>query len=392
MKRIYLVTPGIEGNCNIQFEDCLQQIHKILSEAPFITVLKCNVFLETGHLDEFIDYRHMLTNILNSSVFLNNIPVSFVPQPPLDSTVCIEVFAADADALIRNMGNKRLGDINYMRIDYEDRTEIISGGISLDIHDADFISQAEYCLEKAGELLQNEGFTYSDIVRQWNYLGNICECVHRENCTNQNYQHFNDLRTKFFNTAEWCNGYPSSTGIGISINRCILDFIAVKPKQGIKIIPLRNPRQVDAHKYSPEVLKGEAVSGFERATTPKFERGKIILGEACAEIFVSGTAAILGQDSVNNDNAETQAKITIGNILELVSKENLSNHGVDMTGKKTVFRCLRVYLKNKEEYLLVKNICDEYFGDIPITFVQAEVCRFELLVEIEAYLILQNEY
>jgi hypothetical protein len=45
---------------------------------------------------------------------------------------------------------------------------------------------------------------------------------------------------------------------------------------------------------------------------------------------------------------------------------------------------LRVYLKRPEDYGRVEAICRERIGDAPAVYAVADVCREELLVEIEA--------
>ena len=44
---------------------------------------------------------------------------------------------------------------------------------------------------------------------------------------------------------------------------------------------------------------------------------------------------------------------------------------------------LRVYLKHPEDYALAKQLLDGYGLNIPISYMWADVCRDELLIEIE---------
>ncbi|HCY40704.1 MAG TPA: hypothetical protein DHV48_05010 [Prolixibacteraceae bacterium] len=74
--------------------------------------------------------------------------------------------------------------------------------------------------------------------------------------------------------------------------------------------------------------------------------------------------------------------MTIQNILSLISAENLSKHGIDGVAEVSI-SYLCAYIKYKEDLPVVKQICREYFPLIPILFVVADICRPELLVEIE---------
>ena len=46
-------------------------------------------------------------------------------------------------------------------------------------------------------------------------------------------------------------------------------------------------------------------------------------------------------------------------------------------------KSLRVYVKYKNDIQEVKNICERYFPNLQILYVVADICRPELLVEIE---------
>ena len=90
-------------------------------------------------------------------------------------------------------------------------------------------------------------------------------------------------------------------------------------------------------------------------------------------IFVSGTAAIVGEESVAPDNIGVQTRTTIDNIAALVGPSRLSN--------------LRAYVKRRTDLPAVRDICEAAFGSIPAVYVQADVCRDDLLVELEGTLV-----
>ena len=162
----------------------------------------------------------------------------------------------------------------------------------------------------------------------------------------------------------------------------IIDVIAARFGDDSSVIAVKSPVQVDAYVYSKEVLAdNHAMHDFCR-TTPKFERAKIIATPENKWIFVSGTAAISGQTSDSQSSAGHQTEMTIQNIERLVSAENLQKHGI-ITSEKASFNFLRVYVKQREDMQQVKEICDRNYPNIPILYVVADICRPELLVEIE---------
>ena len=219
-------------------------------------------------------------------------------------------------------------------------------------------------------------FCPDDIVRQWNYIGNITQ--HRDG--RQNYQEFNDARSVYYRKGSWPNGYPAATGIGASCDGIIVGCIAYKSSGGI--YPVNNPLQIAAHEYSKAVLVDNNEDAVK--STPKFERAKLIEISDLAVCFVSGTAAIRGEDSMEADSADLQTIQTIENIEYLVSRENLVKYGCKPLDLH--YLNLRVYIKNAEDYEEVKSIVKARYPDVPAIYTVADVCRPELLVEIEGIL------
>lgn len=215
-------------------------------------------------------------------------------------------------------------------------------------------------------ILESESFAVSDIVRQWNYISHITAV----NDGIQNYQLFNDARSDFYETTEWSNGYPAATGIGCDSGGVMVVVYAIKGFKGVGK-PIDNPLQIPAHKYSGEVL----ASGKEAVrTTPKFERGRL-LGNI---VFVSGTAAIKGENSEFSDDARVQAKEAIDVVEHLVAPSNISKDCVNFR-----FDLLRIYVRRPQDIEVIQNIFKAHFRDIPTHFLIADICRPELLLELE---------
>ena len=81
------------------------------------------------------------------------------------------------------------------------------------------------------------------------------------------------------------------------------------------------------------------------------------------------TAAIRGEESLKGVGLERQLRITMENIAELIADAKLVK--------------LRVYLKNKSDYEEAERLMNTYGLNIPISYMWADVCRDELLIEIE---------
>jgi enamine deaminase RidA (YjgF/YER057c/UK114 family) len=117
-----------------------------------------------------------------------------------------------------------------------------------------------------------------------------------------------------------------------------------------------------------------------------FSRAVAILGDAQAMVFVSGTASIIGAKSVHVGNIEQQTRQTLENINNLLSARLLSDYDCypATSGLESIVS-YTVYIKRREDITVVRAVCAALLPERAVaTFVQADVCRTELLVEIEA--------
>ena len=103
--------------------------------------------------------------------------------------------------------------------------------------------------------------------------------------------------------------------------------------------------------------------------------------------MVSGTASIIGQDTIGLGDVEEQTRVTIDNISKLTHPDNIRKHYPEIETVPVKFSYVRVYVKNKEDIAKVREICKCSYGDTPTTYVVADICRKNLLVEIEAELV-----
>ena len=83
-------------------------------------------------------------------------------------------------------------------------------------------------------------------------------------------------------------------------------------------------------------------------------------------------------------SARQQTIMTIENIEHLVSAENLAKHGCPPYNLRYIQ--LQVFIKNEEDYDEVKRVVEERFPQVSAIYTIADVCRKELLVEIESIL------
>ncbi len=303
------------------------------------------------------------------------IPVSFVPELLLeDGSLCVEVYEYTGDDAI--ITSDVFDSVHYQYIESEKQDLLWVEGIPSSDFSLSVSRQSAEIFSKLQNLLDNLGFVVSDIVRQWNYIGNIVG----ERGNLQNYQAYNDARTLFYQEGQWDYGYPAATGIGSCFNGLIVSCILLKNKTGgNRVYALNNPWQVPAHTYSAHVLVNSDPNVVK--STPKFERAKLVRFANNMFCFISGTASIRGEESTNRLSPQDQALQTLENIASLISKENLERHSCPSV---SLALCnLRVYLKDRAYYPEIRRIVETRYPGIPTVYLFTDICRQELLVEIE---------
>jgi len=292
-------------------------------------------------------------------------PLSYIAQKPLEGGLLLEVCRVD-DQPLQSVSYRQLSGLNYVTIENPYCRELITGGAGQAGTGTGTFEDAAILFEKLGSVLRAEDMPVESIVRQWNYLGNITD-IKKER---QVYQEFNRARSRFYQLGNWTNGYPAATGIGVRTGGLIVNIEAIRTfSTGIRNITVNNSLQVPAHQYSGEVLAGADRS----LCAPKFERARLLGSSHRSYLFVSGTAAIRGEESMAGGAAE-QTRITMENIQELT-------HPYQAT---SVIESFIVYLKREADYPAVKRYLNTNHPEIVPIFLVADLCREELLVEIEA--------
>lgn len=289
--------------------------------------------------------------------------VSFIAQKSSCDTLIAEVtYLTDTDARITH--NSR-----YKILERGATKELITEGIIPGDISASTFEQAKDIFAAIDNILATEGFSPCDIYRQWNYIEDITV----KNDGSQNYQEFNDARSIFYGKCKWNGGYPAATGIGTARGGVMIELYAIKGETATNK-PIDNPMQVAAHSYSQKVLEGTVVEELQERTTPKFERARL-LGNT---IYISGTAAIKGENSATASDTVQQAALTMEIMNNLISRENIpvSNGGA-------VYDLLRIYVKNEDAIPAVKEYMNKHYGSVSKHYLVSDICRPELLIEIE---------
>jgi enamine deaminase RidA (YjgF/YER057c/UK114 family) len=236
-------------------------------------------------------------------------------------------------------------------------------------------------LQQIRSLLGSVGVRFDQVIRTWLRLGGIVD----DEGPTQRYKELNRARDDFYKDIPFLAGrlpesrggpaYPASTGIGTKGRGIMMSAIALATERNdIIAMPLENPRQTSAYDY--------AASYSPRS--PKFSRAMALSCGASTTIFISGTASITNSETRHVGDVVAQTHETLNNIEVLISEENLRRHGLPGLGTSLEGLGLaRIYIKRKEDYAKTRAVCEKRLGELPTIYAVADVCRPELLVEIE---------
>jgi enamine deaminase RidA (YjgF/YER057c/UK114 family) len=311
----------------------------------------------------------------------NEVPAtSYVLQPPCEG----KLLAIEALGVGQGKGEvqiERFGD-QVVRVTHSALSWVHCANVTPREGVTGVYNQSISALSKMRGLLAKLDVGFDRIIRTWFYLGGI---VDQEGET-QRYKELNRARTAFFEGVQFLAGcqpqlpqvvepYPASTGIGTTGRDLMLSCIALATdRPEIVAMPLENPHQKSAFQYSSSYSP----------KSPKFARALALSCGDYATIFISGTASILDSESTHVGDVEGQTHQTLDNIATLISEDNLRRHG--LPGLGTTFDNLglvRIYIKRQEDFEKTRAICRARLGDLPTVYAVADVCRPELLVEIE---------
>ncbi|MGO8703742.1 MAG: Rid family hydrolase [Candidatus Brocadiia bacterium] len=227
-------------------------------------------------------------------------------------------------------------------------------------------SQTTAMIERANRILELEGATFRDVARTWIYLPNILQWYDGFNAARSvKYREFGLLTVRPAESGGRRTLPPASTGISGSNPHGagpVMDLLAVigKPECPVKVGLMTNVRQKDAFEY------GSA-----------FSRGVWIREPDMTQVQVSGTAAIdeRGKSLFPND-CRAQIFRTFETIEALIAPAGASLKDICQA---------TVFLKRAQDLPVYRQAAAERgLADLPAVCVVADVCRDDLLFEVDA--------
>lgn len=222
-----------------------------------------------------------------------------------------------------------------------------------DNEDASKYDQTNNLFERSHAILQGLGLNFSDTIRIWLFIQDILSW----------YGDLNKARDQFFGCHDIFNKLvPASTGIGVmnlQNKALVANVLAVIPKTSDATL-----QSVDSPLQNPALDYKSSFSRAVKVSTPDNDR-----------LYISGTASIdKSGDTVFVDDTSAQIEMTMQVVHAI-----LNNAGMDWADTVTAL----AYFKDRKDFRLFDDYCRANGIKLPHIKLHADVCRDDLLFELE---------
>ncbi|WBQ03898.1 chorismate transformation enzyme, FkbO/Hyg5 family [Kribbella sp. CA-293567] len=198
---------------------------------------------------------------------------------------------------------------------------------------------------------------YPHVFRIWNTIPRLTE---RNADGLEIYQDFCRGRAEAFDLSPVrLASLPAATAVGGQGDGVIVYLLSRRTEPHLA---LENPQQVPAYRYP--VQYGARPPAFARAART---------GD---HLYLSGTASVLGHETAHGGDLPAQCRTIFDNLTAL-----LATQSADLSALRTI----KVYVRHGPDLETVRALCGQHFApDARIDYLVTELCRSDLLVQVEA--------
>lgn len=242
--------------------------------------------------------------------------------------------------------------------------DVLVGAISLD-------EKAGATLDVTTELAYRQllhhtrelGFPY--LWRVWNFFPDINE----EEAGLERYRRFCVGRHQALEASlqNFPSALPAGTAVGTRSGPLQIYFLAGAHPAA----HLGNPRQMNAYEYPKDY----------GPRSPSFARATLCSSESGPQLFIAGTASVVGHTSQHAGCPKEQTQEIVHNLRTLIEHaDRMEPKGIGTSHRASY----KVYVRNPDQLLSIQQaLRDPLLNFSPILLLQGDLCRRELLVEIE---------
>ena len=205
------------------------------------------------------------------------------------------------------------------------------------------------------------------LIRIWNYVSEI----NRDTDGIERYRQFNAARQ----AALLAGGRPvtgnvsAACALGAEVGSpLVVYFLASQSAPSY----IENPRQISAYDYPPQY----------GPRSPIFSRATVLHERDSMTLFISGTASIVGHQTVHVGDTAAQTRETLTNIEALLTEANRVTQSGEFTLESLA---CKVYVRDPADLAVIQAEVRAALGPAarPV-YLRADICRRDLSVEIEA--------
>ena len=294
-----------------------------------------------------------------------DVPVTASMTRPLSASNLCEVWRLSGARTKLTCGETQQGGLQFRHCeDLLFATLTIREQIATDGEVAALMGATTSAYEQIFDLLEKT--EHPHLIRIWNYLPEI----NRETGGDERYRHFNSARRSAFRKfgRATIGAVPAACALGSPAGSPIVIYF-LAARQAPKMI--ENPRQTSAYHYPLKFGKDRPI--FSRAC---------VWGDARnSRLFISGTASIVGHETLHGGDVVAQTRETVMNLRVLLEEANrvtgFARYSLDGL-------TVKVYVRRPADLPLIESTLAQLLNPAHAVYLQADICREDLLVEIEA--------
>ncbi|MBR0567197.1 hypothetical protein J5J83_13825 [Azoarcus sp. L1K30] len=269
------------------------------------------------------------------------------------------------------LSDRVLDEGRHGRVHYRHDGELMFGVVSID--EAECVGEVSAsALQQAAELAYREVFAalehvgFPHLLRVWNYMPRINEIEHGV----ERYRSFNIGRQDAFAACGRASigPVPAASALGVREGALEVGFFAGRQP----LVAVENPRQVSAYHYPEDY----------GPRSPTFSRAAVSRCAAQELLFISGTASIVGHQTLHPGDVAAQMRETLMNVDAVLAE---AARIAPSLGTARAGLAWLGYVRDPVDLPTVRAQMSCAMGDeAQVCYVQADVCRADLLVEVEA--------
>ena len=218
-------------------------------------------------------------------------------------------------------------------------------------------------------LLEQLRFPY--LFRFWNYIADI----NAHSFGLERYRQFNQGRQDAFlaHGRDVVGNVPAACALGFGPGHLARGPLTIAFLAG-RVAPLNieNPRQISAYEYPQQY----------GPRSPTFSRASLVRMGPDEVLFISGTASIVGHATLHPSDIVSQTREIMTNIQAVLTE---SNKRANAPGFDLSSLYYKVYVRHPVDLAQIRAELEDCVGNKPkAIYLQADICRQDLLLEIEA--------